>query len=108
MENETSANVSDVCVQSISVKTKVHFSLFEASEKSTVPGMVWPSTGDSEELRLALPRTPRWPEQLAGGGGAGSAVRQSGQLSGQCDWCDSTECCVSAQRLQSVVWTVKG
>ena len=83
-------------------------SLFEASEKSRVPCTVWPSTGDSEQLRLALPRTPRWPEQLAGGGGAGSAVRQSGQLSGQCDWCDSTECAGSAQRLQSVVWTVKG
>ena len=83
-------------------------SLFEASEKSRVPCTVWPSTGDSEQLRLVLPRTPRWPEKLAGGGGAGSAVRQSGQLSGQCDWCDSTECCVSAQRLQSVVWTVKG
>ena len=83
-------------------------SLFEASEKSRVPCTVWPSTGDSEQLRLARPRTPRWPRQLAGVGGAGSAVRQSGQLSGQCDWCDNTECCVSAQRLQSVVWTVKG
>ena len=109
--NKAEWGVKRLCTLSTSVKTKVHFrvTFWSVRKKhSTVPCTVWPSTGDSEQLRLARPRTPRWPEQLAGGGGAGSAVRQSGQLSGQCDWCDSTECAGSAQRLQSVVWTVKG